>query len=171
MWCIKDILKGLSKIAQRKYKVFDLVNYDTGTVTVKTLTALDKDRLGFKPIKGQNQWTRSCQNSGTKVRRPIITPQEQVDKLIQDGYVLNNKTGYYEKMVDVKLKGKKYNSILKAVKLNSGDIINYFTCDPSTHNEFMYIGFLARGNNPNDLCMPCCFKKNQTDTVNKEKKN
>ena len=168
---IKDILKGLSKIAQRKYKVFDLVNYDTGNVTVKTLTSLDKDRLGFKPIKGQNQWTRSCQNSGTKVRRPIITPQDQVDKLIHDGYTLNDKTGYYEKMVDVKIKGKKYNSILKAVKLNSGDIINYFTCDPSTHNEFMYIGFLARGNNPNDLCMPCCFKKNQTDTVNKEKKN
>jgi hypothetical protein len=35
----------------------------------------------------------------------------------------------------------------------------------------MYIGFLARGNNPSDLCMPCCFKKDQLIAANKEKKN
>ena len=28
------------------------------------MTKLDKERIGFKPEKGQNQWTRSCQNSG-----------------------------------------------------------------------------------------------------------
>jgi len=38
---------------------------------------------------------------------------------------------------------------------------NFYTCDPSENQEHMYIGFLARGNNPNDLCMPCCFKKDQ----------
>ena len=33
------------------------------------------------------------------------------------------------------------------------------------------MGFLARGNNPNDLCMPCCFKKDQLTSMNKEKRN
>ena len=32
---------------------------------------MDKERIGFKPEKGQNQWTRACQNSGNnKKRRP-----------------------------------------------------------------------------------------------------
>ena len=35
----------------------------------------------------------------------------------------------------------------------------------------MYIGFLSRGNNPSNLCAPCCFKKDQLDSDNKKKKN
>ena len=34
----------------------------------------------------------------------------------------------------------------------------------------MYIGFLSRGNNPSDLCMPCCFKKDHLYSDNKKKK-
>ena len=29
------------------------------------MATIDKQRIGFKPEKGQNQWSRSCQNSGT----------------------------------------------------------------------------------------------------------
>jgi hypothetical protein len=35
----------------------------------------------------------------------------------------------------------------------------------------MYVGFLTKGNNPTDLCMPCCFKKDQMYSANKSKKN
>ena len=170
---IKDTLRTLTKIAKRRNKVSDIVEYDTSIKTVKSITSLDKARLGFKPEKGQSQWTRSCQNSGKdKRRRPDITPSNQLEKLIKDGYKLNKKTGYYEKEVSMKIKNKQYNTMIKAIKLTGEDnTFNYFSCDPSQNQEHMYIGFLARGNNPQDLCMPCCFKKDQLLSANKTKKN
>jgi hypothetical protein len=170
---IKEMLKNLTKIARRRNKVSEIVEYDASIKTVKSITGLDKDRLGFKPDKGQNQWTRSCQNSGNdKKRRPDITPQDQLAKLLADGYKLNNKTGYYEKNVEMKIKGKMYKTIIKAVKLSNADnTYNFYSCDPEQNQEHMYIGFLARGNNPSDLCMPCCFKKDQLTSGNKEKKS
>ncbi len=170
---LKDMLKNLSKIAKRRNKVIEVVEYETTIKTVKAITSLDKARLGFKPEKGQNQWTRSCQNSGTdKKRRPDITPGDQIEKLVKDGYKLNKQNGYYEKSVEMKIKGKMYKTVIKAIKLpGENNTFNFFSCDPSENQEHMYIGFLARGNNPNDLCMPCCFKKDQLATANKEKKN
>jgi hypothetical protein len=170
---IKNTLKSLIKIAKRRNKVVDIVEYDTSIKTVKSITSLDKARLGFKPDKGQSQWTRSCQNSGKdKRRRPDITPGDQLEKLIAEGYKLNKQTGYYEKQVSMKIKNKQYNTIIKAIKLTGEDnVYNYYSCDPSQNQEHMYIGFLARGNNPQDLCMPCCFKKDQLISANKIKKN
>lgn len=170
---LKDILKNLTNIAKRRNKVIEIVEYDTSIKTVKSITSLDKARLAFKPEKGQNQWTRSCQNSGSdKKRRPTLTPSDQLEKLIKDGYKLNKETKFYEKQVELKIKGKTYKSIIKAVKLSGEEnSYIYYTCDPSENQEHIYIGFLARGNNPNDLCMPCCFKKDPLISGNKEKKN
>ena len=170
---LKDQLKNLNKIARRRNKVMEIVEYDASVQTVKTITNLDKARLGFKPEKGQSQWTRSCQNSGTdKKRRPEITPGNQIDKLLKEGYKFNKETGFYEKKVDMKVKGKVYSTMIKAIKLSGDDnTFNFYTCDPSEKNIHKYIGFLARGNNPSDLCMPCCFKKDQLKSNNKEKKN
>ena len=39
------------------------------------------------------------------------------------------------------------------------------------NNKHMYVGFLTRGNNPNDLCMPCCFTKDHLTSKIKFKKN
>ena len=168
---IKEKLKTLTKIAKRRNKVIEIVDYEQKEKTVKTITSLDKARLGFKPDKGQNQWTRSCQNSGDdKKRRPEITKDDQLDTLIKDGYKLNNKTGFYEKTINIKSKGTP--TIIKAIKL-SDDIntYNYFSCNPTENKDYIYIGFLARGNNPNDLCMPCCFKKDQLLSGNNKKKD
>jgi hypothetical protein len=170
---VKDTLKSLTKIAKRRNKVIEVVEYDTSAATVRTITSLDKARLGFRPEKGQNQWTRSCQNSGSdKKRRPILTPSDQIEKLVKDGYKLNKQTGFYEKQIVQTEKGKTQKITIKAIKL-PGENNNYvyYTCDPSDNQEHTYIGFLARGNNPNDLCMPCCFKKDQLTSGNKEKKN
>ena len=94
---IKDKLKGLTKIAKRRNKVIDIVDYEVSTKAVKLITSLDKDRLGFKPDKGQNQWTRSCQNSGSdKKRRPQIISNNSIDELQKNGYKLNPNTKYYE---------------------------------------------------------------------------
>ena len=170
---LKGMLLNLTKIAKRRNKVADIVEYDTTVNNIKEITTLDKARLGFRPEKGQNQWTRSCQNSGTDTkRRPTITRGDQLDKLLKDGYKLNNETGYYEKKVEMKIKGKMYKTLIKAVKLTGDDnIFNFYSCDPSQNQEHMYIGFLARGNNPSDLCMPCCFKKDQQTATNQKKKD
>ena len=172
---IKDTLKKLNKIAKRRHKVVEYVKYESSIKDVKAITALDKKRLGFKPEKGQMQWTRNCQNSGKdKKRRPAVISGENENNLIKMGYKLNKKSGYYEKEVTITTKNKKSKVILRAAKLTDADDnskFNYYTCDPSANNEHMYIGFLSRGNNPSDLCMPCCFKKDQLISNNKKKKS
>jgi hypothetical protein len=170
---LKEMLKNLNKIARRRNKVTEIVEYDKTIKTIKSITSLDKARLGFKPEKGQNQWTRSCQNSGSdKKRRPILTPGDQLDKIIKEGYKLNKLTGFYEKEVKMFIRKKEYITTIKAIKLpGENNSFIYYTCDPSENKKHMYIGFLARGNNPSDLCMPCCFKKDHLKGANKDKKN
>ena len=170
---IKETLKQLTNIAKRRNKVNEIVNYESSTKNVKAITALDKDRLGFRPEEGQNQWTRSCQNSGKdKKRRPDVTPGNRINELVAKGYKLNPKTKFYELNVNMVIKGKKYKTTLRAAPLPNNDgTVNYYTCDPTVNNEHMYIGFLSKSNNPNDLCMPCCFKKDQLVGSNKFKKN
>jgi len=170
---IKDILLKLNKIAKRRNKVIEFVNYDMNSTTVKQITGLDKKRLGFKPEEGQSQWTRSCQNSGDdKKRRPLIVSNENIKDLNKRGYKLNTKTDTYEKTSVITVNGKKKQITVKAIKLSGENgINNYFTCDPDENAEHSYIGFLSKSNNPNDLCMPCCFKKDQEISMNKKKQN
>ena len=171
---LKDILLKLNKIAKRRNKVNEFVKYDNeNVIKVKQITGLDKKRLGFKPEEGQNQWTRSCQNSGDdKKRRPLIVSSDNVKDLLKRGYKMNTKTNTYEKTSIISANGKKKEITVKAIKLNDeGGTYNYFTCDPDENAEHSYIGFLSKSNNPNDLCMPCCFKKDQGTSNNKKKKN
>ena len=170
---LKEKLKSLTHIARRRNKVVDFNNYVSETANVKNITSLDKKRLGFRPEKGQSQWTRSCQNSGNdKKRRPITVPEDQLDRLSKMGYRFNKETNFYEKIVEVTVKGKKQKVTLRAIKLETEDgKYNYYTCNPSENNKHMYVGFLTRGNNPNDLCMPCCFTKDHLTSKNKFKKN
>ena len=166
---LKDKLKTLINIAKRCNKVEDVVESSEVVNTVKQITKLDKERLGYKPEKGQNQWTRNCQNSGGKRRRPLPYTDQNIQQLIDAGYKLNTTTGDYEKIIP---KGKQ-NIILKAAKIDNydgkGNSI-YYTCDPKENGKYMYIGFLSRSSNPYGLCMPCCFKKDPAISVNKEKR-
>jgi hypothetical protein len=76
-------------------KVVEIVRYETGVSNVKKVIGLDKARLGFRPEKGQNQWTRSCQNSGEdKKRQPLVVSSDNVKELIKRGYKLNPKTKF-----------------------------------------------------------------------------
>jgi hypothetical protein len=168
---LKEKLKTLSNIAKRRNKVDDIIESTEVTKTVKQITKLDKDRLGYKPEKGQNQWTRNCQNSGdNKKRRPIPFTDKNIDDMVKSGYILNNSTGEYEKKITKK--GKTI--ILKSAKIDNydgqGNSI-YYTCDPNENGEYMYVGFLSRSANPSGLCMPCCFKKDPAISKNKEKQD
>ena len=174
---LKKKLELLKNIAERRSKVDEIVNYSKEMKTVKQMTAVDKRRIGFKPDKGQNQWTRSCQNSGDdKQRRPQQYNSSNMDELLKKGYLFNKKTGNYEKRVVVKEKGKKAEYTIKTVKLSefdeegnlTGNEIHY-ACDPAENGDHFYVGFLTRSTNPFGHCMPCCFKKDPTISKNKEK--
>ncbi len=176
---IKEKLRKLTNVAKRRSKVDEIVNYTKEVKVVKQMTQIDKKRLGFTPDEGQNQWTRSCQNSGNdKKRRPFQTTQQNIAELIAKGYHLNKKTGEYEKKILLKKRGKSDGEmILKAIKVTDQDeatgLVNdiYYSCDPEENGEHMYVGFLTRSNNPFGECMPCCFKKNPLISKKKEKQD
>lgn len=169
---IKTLLLKLNKIAKRRNKVNNIVNYEGDVKEIKVITAIDKKRLGFRPEEGMNQWSRSCQNSGEQRRQPLVVKDDNISKLLKKGYKLNPKNKMYEKEIVVTEKGKKKKVIVKAVKLPSeeGKFV-YYTCNPDENNEYIHVGFLSKSNNPNDLCMPCCFKKDQWTSSNKKKQN
>ena len=138
------------------------------------MTQIDKRRIGFRPERGQNQWTRSCQNSGNdKKRRPQQYNQTTLDDLIKKGYIYNKKTDTFEKKFFIDKKKKK-EVVLRTIKLpeydetgeNTGNNI-YYACDPDENGTHMYIGFLTRSANPFGQCMPCCFKKDPSASDNK----
>lgn len=175
---LKDMLKKLTNIAKRRSKVDEIVFYDKEVKTVKQMTQMDKRRIGFKPEKGQNQWTRSCQNSGNdKKRRPQQFSSLNMDELIKNGYN-PGKSGAFERRVMLKGKnGKRKEITLKTIKLKefdetgnaTGNDIHY-ACNPEENGDHIYIGFLTRSSNPHGYCMPCCFKKDPTISKNKEKR-
>ena len=169
---LKDKLDSLSNIAKRRNKVEDIVDIeDMDVKNVKRITKFDKDRLGFRPEEGQSHWSRACQNSGSdKRRQPDQYATDNLNDLLKKGYKFNKDSGFYERTIK---KGKK-TEILRAAELsNLKDKSNniYYACNPEDNGEHMYVGFLSRSKNPNDLCMPCCFKKDPLDSKNVEKKN
>jgi hypothetical protein len=177
---LKEKLKKLTNIAKRRSKVDEIVNYSKEVKTVKQMTHADKRRIGFKPEKGQNQWTRSCQNSGNdKKRRPQhYFENKNMGEMVKKGYVLNKKTGEYERKVSIKGRGgKKTEILLRTIRLqefdetgaSTGNDVHY-ACSPDENGEHMYVGFLTRSSNPFGHCMPCCFKKDPLISKNKEKR-
>lgn len=160
-------LKKLTNIAKRRNKVNDIYEIKEEK-NIKKITKKDKNRLGFRPEKGQNHWTRSCQNSGpNKKRQPI---QYSVTELLENGYDYNDDTKLYEKKL-------KNGEIIRAVKLPELDETGfptgnefYYACDPNNNNTHIHIDFLSKSNNPNNLCMPCCFIKDPYISNNFQKK-
>ena len=175
---IKEKLKTLTNIAKRRNKVESFAEYEKDTLSVKKTILADKQRLGFKPDKDQNQWSRCCQNSGKdKRRQPDSYNSKNIQDLIKAGYKFNKSTNQYERNVTIKKGSKKETVTLHALKVKSidkdgnvtGDDI-YYTCNPEENGEHFYVGFLTKCINPFGYCMPCCFKKDPAATKNKNKK-
>lgn len=172
-------LSMLQNIASRRGKVEYFVDHTKVVNSIKQMAKLDKQRIGFKPEEGQNQYTRSCPNSGNVRRRPQQYTNDNLDELLKKGYYYNKKTGEYEKKTFIKDEsGKKKQITLKTIKLadydNEGNLTGneiQYACDPEENGEDIYIGFLTKSINPNGQCMPCCYKKNQMNSTNKNKNN
>jgi len=159
-----DVLKSLNNIAKRRNKVEVISEQVDDVREIKKMTKLDKDRLGFKPDKGQSHWSRNCQNSGTKKRQPTVHTSE-VD-LLANGYTFNAETKNYEKKVMINNK----EVVLRTIKVPSEDKNIYYTCDLDVNKKYTYIGYLTKSKHPSGLCMPCCFKNDSFNTKNKGKK-
>jgi len=176
---LKDKLKKLNNIAERRHIVNDYVRYSEDKLNIKLMANADKRRIGYKPEKGQSHWTRVCQNSGnTQRRRPQQYTIKNIDEMLKLGYKLNKSTGMYERKIVTTKRGHKDVSTIKAVKLNEldpeGNAIGneiYYTCSPEQNGIHMYVGFLTKSKNPNGEPMPCCFKKDQASSSNEDKKN
>ena len=176
MQILKEKLKKLTNVAKRRSKVDGVVNYEKDVKDIKQMSLIDKKRLGFKPDKGHNQWSRACQNSGNdKKRRPQLNVQSTIHDLIKKGYVLNKKTGEYEKKILIASGKKKEEIILKALRVTITDeatnmpIDGYYSCNPTDNGSHTYVGFLTKSNNPFGECMPCCFKKDPLIKKQKDK--
>lgn len=175
---LKKQIQSLTKVAQRRNKVEYIVNYDKPLNAVKVMAGADKQRFGFKPEKGHDQWSRLCQQSGKHIKRRPLQYISLRD-VTKQGFKFDNESGTYVKQVHCKKcknknKGKGSNKkiTIRAVGLeNSEGNMIYYSCNPENNGEHTYIGFLSKGNNPFGQCMPCCFKKDQYLSVNVDKKN
>jgi hypothetical protein len=166
---IKEKLKLLNQIARRRNRVMEIVDYASSIKTVKAKLALDKDRLSYKPGEGESQYTRLCQNSGEdKKRQPTIVSADNIKKLLEEGFKYDEESKMYLK----EHQDGKRKIMVRAIPLGTRDgRINYYYCDPNVNKQHKFIGFLVKGNNPDGLCLPCCFKKDQYIGNNKIKKN
>lgn len=165
----KNKLEQILNIATKINKVDTIIQHqdESKIKTLKTMTKMDKNRIGYKGDSNVLQWSRACQNNGKKIRRPQVYNESMINKLVKDGYLYNKKTKLFEK--------KYKNYILKALMVDEYDETNkktgkmlYYVCNPQINGEYMFIGFLTKSKNPNDIIMPCCFKKNQELSKNKQ---
>jgi len=160
---IKEKLKKINDIARRKNKVVDFI-IERGKKKIKSKIELDPDRLGYKSNKTDNNWSRKCQNSGKRNRQPDLFNIDNIQELENFGY--KNINGKYKK--EIIHKNKKL--ILQAFKLKNKQNENiYYSCNLEINNEYIHIGFLSK--KYNDMCLPCCFKKNQFDSKKKNEFN
>jgi hypothetical protein len=174
---IKEKLKGLHDIAKRRHLVVNIVRHERTIKTIKQMAQVDKERIGFKPEKGQNPWSRACQNSGNdKRRRPQLF--QNMRDFIKKGFKMNKKTGLYERESTITERGKKKKVVLRAVKFKvpgkngapDTEKEIHYTCGPEKNGQHMFIGFLTRSSNPYGHCMPCCFIKDPLLSKNKRKR-
>lgn len=157
-----NIFERLMSIAIKRKLVVDVKEVKQKK-SLKSIKDKDRQRISYKPIDGYSHWSRLCQNSGkNNKRRPQLYTENDIDKLLKNGYVFNKSTQEYEKKINAKNGDLAEDITLSTIKLLSEDDKEiYYACDPKENNKNMYIGFLTKGNNPLGLCMPCCFKKNK----------
>ena len=152
---IKNIwLNKLDKIAKRRQLVEIIEPTIKEKPEIKKKIKLDKDRL-----KG---WARICQ----KDRQPI---PYTLDKLLKEGFKYDKENNKYIKEVTI----NKKKTFITAVQLNSlidnNDI--YWVCNTNQKSVYVHIGFNKTGKRKENMCLPCCFKKDQSVSNSKHIRN
>jgi hypothetical protein len=152
---IRDQYEAVEEMLERK-------------INIKQLEKLDKDRFGFLPEPGRNNYSRDC----GKDKQPRGYTTKQLRELENTGYYYDNKLKTYVFKGESQKKGKKEDVLLSSVNLKNkktGEDIHY-TCHPDKNGENIFVGFLDRANHPRRLCMPCCYKSDHRDKKSKFRK-
>tara|TARA_Y100000385_G_C13109348_1_gene651352 strand:+ start:9386 stop:14470 length:5085 start_codon:yes stop_codon:yes gene_type:complete len=146
----KTWLSQLNKIiAERKDFVQPIMESSQSRVDVKRKTAFDRERL-----KG---WARICQ--GVRQASPYLK-----NELVTRGFKLDEKRGIY-------VKQDKRGSI-DAIKLeNEKNEDVYWSCDTKQNELYIHIGFAKTTKKNKQSCLPCCFKKNQSESASQHIRN
>ena len=147
-YILKDLESDYSS-AKNRGLIIDNVIRNTSD-KMKTLKNMKNNHSIIRNIKN-SRYSRECQNSGEKIRRPTQILGENNLKL--HGYKFNKEKGTYEKKIP--------GGVLYALKYEN-DI--FYICDEKINKNRKYIGILSK--TENDL--PCCFLKNQMDSKNPE---
>ena len=160
-------LQKITNISLKYNKTSDEVENINMNTNIKQLVQLDKERFGFTPKVGTNNYSRMC----LKEYQPLGFNNANLDKLNALGYKYDEKHGTYT-MPSVSYKKRKNKLVknevlLKAVKLKNretGENI-YYACHPNVNKKnYQYISFQDTSKHPNKLCMPCCNKQNQLES-------
>lgn len=151
---IKNELKNISHIPKRKGEVSELQEKEISQ-NYKILNEMKSKDNRINTKNKQSRYSRECQNSGDKIRRPlqIINENELINKY---KYKYNKKLDVFEKKIDSE-------NTLYALKQISNDNTLYYICDEKLHKDRKFIGILSKRKNN----LPCCFIKNQLTSKNK----
>lgn len=152
---IKNFLKDLTNVASRRNLVEKIEVEEQTKTNIKTLSNIDKERFGFVPEPGKNNYSRNC---GKNKQPRAFTNTMDLEK---SGYVYNKETDEYTYDITYqkKSKSKPRKVSLRAIKLKkeTGENV-YYTCHPKINGKSTFIGFLKEDDHPKKMCMPCCFK-------------
>ena len=150
------IVTSMSNVAKSFNKIIEYDSIEDETYTRQQFSTLHKS---LKGRKGMSQYSRACQNTGDRIRQPLV--YKDFTKLKDKGFK-QIKDNVYER----KVKGEEIHAI------KQGE--SYYECDPSVHKYDHHIGFLSKSMTISGMCLPCCFKKSsitnpsiiKTDTFN-----
>lgn len=164
---IKKLLADTTKTQDNINDVEVIYEEATERLNIKNLEELDKKRFGFTPKPGHNNYSRDC----GKDKQPQGFPYKQLRDLEALGYYYDEtEKAYMYDTVHRKIPNANETKVrLKAIKLknsSTGDDV-YYVCHPDKNGKHIYLGFLDRNNNPDRICMPCCYKNNHNDIKSK----
>lgn len=151
---IENELKNITNIPKRKGEVSDFQEKDIAQ-NYKILNEMKNKDSRINTKNTESRYSRECQNSGDKIRRPlqIINENELINKY---KYKYNQKLDIFEKKLDSQ-------NTLYALKQVVNDNTLYYICDEKIHKDRKFIGILSKRKNN----LPCCFIKNQLTSKNK----
>ena len=164
---IKNELESITNVILKFDKIRDIQQIESKLTNIKKLTLLDKERFGFTPNKGENNYSRMC----LKEHQPQGFREIDIEKIKTLGYKYDESEKTY--VYDSVLKKKKNNKYvtekvkLKAIKLKNKSTNEniYYICHPSFNKKnYQFISFQDLDKHPDKMCMPCCTKHIQLES-------
>lgn len=151
---IENEFKNITHISKRKGQVVEFEEKQIQQ-NYKILNEMKNKDSRISTKNTESRYSRECQNSGDKIRRPL--------QITNENELINNHKYIYNKKLDVFEKKINKEETLYALKHTVNDNSLYYICDEKIHKDRKFIGILSKRKNN----LPCCFIKNQLNSKNK----